>query len=83
MTLSAVKKMTSRLSRAQKLKLAGELLDESVPKFREPVTLAELERRADDVASGCVKAVPGHVFDADLDEMEKNIGRQRRVLHRG
>ncbi len=83
MTLAAIKKMTSRLTKAQKMKLAGDLLEEIVPKFREPVTLAELESRANDVASGRVKAVSGKVFDADLDEMEKSIGTQRRLAHRG
>jgi len=83
MTLAAIKKMTSQLTKAQKVKLVGDLLEESLPKFRKPVTLAELERRADDVASGRVKAVSGKVFDAELDEMEKSIGTQRRAAHRG
>jgi len=83
MTLTAVKKMTSRLTKAQKMKLAGDLLEESIPKFREPITLAELERRAHDVASGRVKAISGDIFDADLDVMEKSIGNQRRLAQRG
>ena len=83
MTLTAIKKMTAKLTKSQKMKLAGELLDEGLPKFREPVTLAQLEQRADDVASGRVKAIPGEVFDADLKAMGKTIGSQRRVVQRG
>lgn len=83
MTLTAIKKMTSRLTKAQKVKLAGDLLEETLPVFRQPVTLVELERRANDVASGRVKAISGEVFDADLEKMGKSIGSQRRVLQRG
>jgi putative addiction module component (TIGR02574 family) len=81
MTLAAVKKLAIKLPPAQRLKLADALL-ETLPPMRKPVTLAELERRIDEVASGKVKAVPGDVFDAELDAMEKSIG-QRRSAHRG
>lgn len=81
MTLAAVKKLAIQLSPAQRLKLADALL-ETIPPMRKPITLAELESRIDEVTSGKVKAIPGEVFDAELDEMEKSIG-QRRSTHRG
>jgi putative addiction module component (TIGR02574 family) len=81
MTLAAVKKLAIQLSPAQRMKLADALLD-SIPPMRKATTLAELESRIDEVASGKVKAIPGDVFDAELDEMEKSIG-QRRSTHRG
>jgi putative addiction module component (TIGR02574 family) len=81
MTLAAVKKLAIKLPPAQRMKLADVLLDTIQP-MRKPVTLAELEARIDEVASGKVKAIPGDVFDAELDEMEKSIG-QRRSAQRG
>ncbi|MCE0523546.1 MAG: addiction module protein [Methylacidiphilales bacterium] len=81
MTLASVKKLAVQLPPAQRMKLADVLLG-TLPPMRKPVTLAELERRIDEVESGKVKAVPGDVFDADLEEMEKSI-RQRRLAHRG
>jgi putative addiction module component (TIGR02574 family) len=81
MTLADVKKLAVQLPPAQRMKLADALLD-TIPPMRKPVTLAELEARIDEVASGKVKAVSGEIFDAELDEMEKSIG-QRRSAHRG
>jgi len=72
MTLAAVKKLAIQLPLRQRMKLADTLL-ESIPPMREPVTLAELERRADEVLSGKVKGISGEEFDRDLAEMERSI----------
>lgn len=80
MTLAAVKKLAIKLPLAERLKLADAMW-ESIPPMREPVTLAELERRADEVESGKVKAIPGSVFIAELKEMKRSI--QRRARQRG
>jgi len=81
MTLAAVKKLAIGLSPAERLKLADMLLG-TLPPLREPVTLAELEDRIDQVNSGKVKAIPGEIFDQELEAMEKSIG-QKRPAHRG
>ncbi len=69
MTLAAVKKLAIKLPLRQRLKLA-EAIYQSVPSPNKSVGLAELERRADEVLSGKVKAI-----DADevLDELEQMI----------
>ena len=72
MTLAAVKKLAIKLPLRQRLKLAEAML-ETLPPLREPVTLEELERRADEVLSGKVKAISSEEFDRDLAEMEKSI----------
>lgn len=66
---------------AQRMKLADALL-ETIPPLRKPITLAELEARADEVISGKVKGVPGEDFDRELAEMEKSII-QKRSSQRG
>jgi putative addiction module component (TIGR02574 family) len=80
MTLTAIKKLAIKVPLAQRLKLADAMW-ESIPSMREPVTLEELERRADEVISGKVKAISGKEFDAELDRLEKSIF-QRRSAHR-
>jgi putative addiction module component (TIGR02574 family) len=70
MTLAAVKKLAIKLPLRQRLKLAEAML-ETLPPLREPVTLEELERRADEVLSGKVKAISSEEFDRDLAEMER------------
>ena len=82
MTLAASRKLTFRLTKAQKIKRAGERLNEASSQPRKPVTLKELERRASEVASGRVKAIPGAIFDADLEAMKKTIGHPKHILHR-
>ena len=72
MTLTAVKKMAFQLPEIQRVKLASALLA-SIPPHREPVTLAELERRAEEVESGKVKPVSSHKFDAHLARLRKSI----------
>ncbi len=82
MNLATVKKLTAQLTKSQKVKLVGDLLSEVVPQFRQPISLSELERRAEDVVTGRTKAIAVEVFDAELDEMEKSIDSQRRFAHR-
>jgi putative addiction module component (TIGR02574 family) len=72
MTLAAVKKLAFRLPQADRVKLADALLD-SLPAHRAPVTLAELERRADEVESGNVKPVSGRQFRAHIARLRKSI----------
>ncbi len=76
MTLAAVKKLAIKLSLADRLKLADALW-ESVPPMREPVTLAELERRADEVDSGKATLVSSEEFDANLAQLAKSLRRKR------
>ena len=70
MTLAAAKKLIFKLPLKERLRFADELVD-SIPPMREPVTLAELERRADEVISGKVKGIPWEEFERDLDKMVK------------
>ena len=72
MTLTAVKKMAFQLPESQRAKLASALLD-SIPPHRAPVTLAELERRADEVESGKVKPVSSDEFDAHIARLRRSI----------
>ena len=72
MTLTAVKKMAFQLPEIQRVKLASALLD-SIPPHREPVTLEELERRAEEVESGKVKPVSSEKFDAHIARLRKSI----------
>jgi putative addiction module component (TIGR02574 family) len=81
MTLAAVKKLAIKLPLKQRMKLAEAML-ETLPPMREPLTLAELEARADEVISGKVKAISEEEFDRDLAAMEKSIT-QRRSRQRG
>ena len=72
MTLTAVKKLAFQLPPAEQMKLASALLDR-IPPHRSPVTLAELERRAEEVESGKVKPVPSDKFDAHIARLRKSI----------
>jgi hypothetical protein len=81
MTLAAVKKLAIQLPLAQRMKLLDTLLG-TIPPMREPVTLAELEARADEVDSGKANTVSYRTFSADLAKMKKSID-QRRSGHRG
>ena len=72
MTLAAVQKLAFLLPKGQRAKLASALLD-SIPPHRAPVSLAELERRADEVESGKVKAVSSRQLDAQIARLRKPI----------
>lgn len=76
MTLAAVKKLAIQLPLKQRMQLAEAML-ESIPPMREPVTLAELERRAEEVEAGTVKTISYRTFMADLAKMRKSIGQSR------
>jgi putative addiction module component (TIGR02574 family) len=86
MTLATLKKAALQLPENQRMKLANALM-ESLPPHREPVTFEELERRADEVISGKVKAVSSEEFDAGIDRLMQGFAQkrkaQRRVAHRG
>ena len=73
MTLTAIRKMVFTLPKAQRVRLADELLEDSIVPFREPVTLATLERRAEELRSGKVKGVSARTFEAALKELEAGI----------
>ena len=60
MSLTLLKREALKLPKAQRLKLASVLLD-SVPPDEEPLTLAEIDRRADEMKSGRVKGIPSAV----------------------
>jgi putative addiction module component (TIGR02574 family) len=64
MSLTLLKREALKLPKAQRLKLASVLFD-SVPAERaideEPLTIAELDRRADELKSGKVKGIPAGV----------------------
>jgi putative addiction module component (TIGR02574 family) len=76
MTLTAVKKLAVQLPLKQRIKLANALY-ETFPPMRAPSSIAELERRAEEVISGKVKAITWDEFQRDLDEMTKSIKADR------
>ena len=61
MSLTLLKREALKLPKAQRLKLASVLLD-SVPAERtideEPLTIEEVDRRAEEMKSGKVKGIP-------------------------
>jgi putative addiction module component (TIGR02574 family) len=67
MSLTILKREALKLPKAQRLKLAGVLLD-SVPADRlvdeEPLTMAEIDRRADELKSGKVKGISSEIVHA-------------------
>jgi len=67
MSLTLLKREALKLPKAQRLKLASVLLD-SVPVERavdeEPLTIAELDRRAYELKSGKVKGIPSALVHA-------------------
>lgn len=73
MTLTAIRKMVFTLPKAQRVRLADEMLEDSIVPFREPVTLAVLERRAEELRSGKVKGVSDQEFEATLKELEASV----------
>jgi len=85
-TLTMRKKAALRLPENQRIKLANAMV-ESLPPHREAVTFEELERRADEVISGKVKAVSSEQFDAGIDRLMEGFAQkrkaQRRVAQRG
>jgi putative addiction module component (TIGR02574 family) len=81
MTRAAIQKLAIRLPVPERLKLADALL-ESVPPMRDPVTLAELERRADEVESGKATLISSEKFDAELARLEAPL-HPRRPAQRG
>jgi hypothetical protein len=72
-TLAAIRKMVFTLPKAQRVRLADEMLEDSIVPFREPVTLAILERRAEELRSGKVKGVGNQEFEATLKELEAGV----------
>jgi putative addiction module component (TIGR02574 family) len=67
MSLTVLKREALKLPKAQRLRLASVLLD-SVPAERaggeEPLTMAELDRRSDELKSGKVKGIPAEIIHA-------------------
>ena len=63
MSLTLLKQEALKLPKAQRLKLASVLLD-SVPADEEPLTIAELDRRSDEMKSGKVKGIPAEIVHA-------------------
>lgn len=72
-TLTTIRKMVFTLPKAQRVRLAAELLEDSIVPLREPVTLATLERRAEELRSGKVKGISEKEFEATLKELEAGI----------
>ena len=65
--------MVFTLPKAQRVRLADELLEGTIVPFREAVTLATLERRAEELRLGKVKGISDKEFDATLTELEASI----------
>jgi len=67
MSLTLLKQEALKLPKAQRLKLASALL-ESVPteltSDERPLTIAELDRRSNELKSGKVKGIPASVLHA-------------------
>jgi len=64
MSLTLLKREALKLPQAQRLKLASALLDSvssERPIDEEPLTMAELDRRANDLKSGKVKGIPAEI----------------------
>jgi putative addiction module component (TIGR02574 family) len=82
MSLTLLKREALKLPKAQRLKLASVLL-ESVPAERasdeEPLTLTELDRRADELKSGKVKGIPADVVKNRIDRLMSKIKRDRQA----
>jgi hypothetical protein len=76
-TLAAVKKLAINLPLKQRLQLADALYG-SMPPLQGSVGIAELERRADEVESGNVKALDADVVLADLDQLVRLKPHKRR-----
>jgi hypothetical protein len=76
MTLAAVRKLVFKLPLSDRLKLVEEV-QRQVPPMRAPVTLEELERRADEVDAGTAKLVSSEEFGAWLKRMKKSVGHKR------
>ena len=81
MTLTAIRKMVFTLPKAQRVRLADELLEDSIVPFRDPVTLATLERRAEELRLGKVKGISDQEFEATLKELEVGIGAHPKDVH--
>jgi putative addiction module component (TIGR02574 family) len=76
-TLAAVKKLAVSLPLKQRLQLADALYG-SLPPLRGSVGIAELERRADEVESGKVKALKADVVLAELELLVRAKTHKRR-----
>lgn len=81
MTLATLKKAALQLPENQRVKLASALV-ESIPLHRDAVTFEELERRAEEVISGKVKAVSSEEFDAGIDQLMAGFARKRKAQRR-
>jgi Putative addiction module component len=77
MTLATAKKLIFKLPPGQRVKLADALYD-SVPVLRGSAGLDELERRADEVISGKVKALDGKTVLRDLKKLIRSKIQSRR-----
>jgi len=67
MSLTLLKREALKLSEAQRVKLASALLDSvrtEEADDEEPLTIAELDRRADELESGKVKGIPAEIVHA-------------------
>ena len=71
--------MAFTLSKAQRVQLADDLLEASIAPFREPVTLATLERRAEELRRRKVKGISDREFEATLKELENSIDASPKV----
>jgi len=67
MSLTLLKREALKLPKAQRLKLASVLLDSvpvALPVDEGLLTMAELDRRADELKSGKVKGIPAEIVHA-------------------
>jgi putative addiction module component (TIGR02574 family) len=72
MPLAAIKKLALRLPLRDRMKLAHAMSD-SIPPMCEPVTVAELERRVDEVESGRAKLISSEEFDKKLKRLKRTL----------
>ncbi len=83
MSLTLLKREALKLPKAQRLKLASVLFDSvSAEKAvdEEPLTMAELDRRSDELKSGKVKGIPSDVVKNRIDRLMSKIKRGRQAL---
>jgi putative addiction module component (TIGR02574 family) len=79
MSPTLLKREALKLPKAQRIKLAS-ILFNSVPVMdEEPLTIAELDRRADEARSGKVKMISAAEFKAHTKRLMSKLKRNRQA----
>jgi hypothetical protein len=77
-SITQLKREALKLPKAQRLKLAGLLL-ESAPAPRPAPSVEEIERRADEALSGKVKMISAQESKDRIDRLMSKIKRERQL----